>query len=187
MAAALRYDSTFGRLQLCTSCIPRLGSVEGGHAGVWCVTHQPFHARQQPVPSRLPTTPAGTTPTSGTHGASHPQCRPGDLPAFQLWQVQQEGRVLFYPQVLGPRLWWRALRQGLAMHCTSGPVITSELTPLYDPVKSHHSMTSYDQRANTTLQPASSHHSTTSELTPVYDQRAYTTLRPSSSHHSTTS
>eukprot|EP00731_Ephydatia_muelleri_P007823 Em0004g161a len=48
-----------------------------------------------------------TTPPSGAHGASH-------------------------PQVLGPRLWWRALCQGLAMCCTSGPVISSEFTPLYD-------------------------------------------------------
>ena len=32
-----------------------------------------------------------------------------------------------------------------------------------------------------------SHHSTTSELTPLYDQRAHTTLRPLNSHHSTTS
>ena len=74
---------------------------------VWCVTHQPFHAWQHPVPSRLTTTPAGTTPPSGTHGTSH-------------------------PQVLGPRLWWRALCQGLAMCCTSGPVISIEFTPLYD-------------------------------------------------------
>ena len=29
---------------------------------------------------------------------------------------------------------------------------------------------------STTLRPASSHHSTTSELTPLYDQRAHTTL-----------
>ena len=43
------------------------------------------------------------------------------------------------------------------------------------------------QRAHTTLQPASSHHSMTSELTPLYDQRAHTTLRPTNSHHSTTS
>ena len=92
--------------------------------------------------------PAGTTPPSGAHGASHPQCRPEDLPAFQLWQVQQEGRVLFYPQVLGPRLWWRALRQGLAMCCTNGPVISSELTPFYK------------LRAHTTLRPVNSHHST---------------------------
>eukprot|EP00731_Ephydatia_muelleri_P006734 Em0003g982a len=35
-------------------------------------------------------------------------------------------------KVLGPRLWWRALPQGLAMCCTSGPVISSEFTPLYD-------------------------------------------------------
>ncbi|KAL5479331.1 hypothetical protein EMCRGX_G022841 [Ephydatia muelleri] len=69
---------------------------------------------------------------------------------------------------------WRALRQGLAMCCTSGPVITSELTLLYD------------QLAHTTLQPASSHHSMTSEITPLYDQLAHTTLRPASSHYSTT-
>ena len=82
---------------------------------------------------------------------------------------------------------------------TSGPVISSEFTPLYDqlshttlcPVSSHHSTTSkltllYDQRAHITLQPASSHHSTTSELTPLYDQQAHITLRPVSSHHSRT-
>ena len=133
---------------------------------MWCVTHQPFHAWQQPVPSRLTTTPAGTTPPSGTHGASH-------------------------PQVLGPRLWWRALCQGLAMCCTSGPVISSEFTPLYDqlahttlrPASSYHSTTSeliplYNERAHTTLRPVSSHHSTNSELTRLYDQRAHTTLRP---------
>ena len=112
---------------------------------MWCVTHQPFHARQQPVPSSLP---SRHYSPSGAHGASHPQCRPEDLPAFQLWQVQQEGRVLFYPQVLGPRLWWRALRQGLAMCCTNGPVISSELTPFYK------------LRAHTTLRPVNSHHST---------------------------
>ncbi|KAL5502692.1 hypothetical protein EMCRGX_G009506 [Ephydatia muelleri] len=94
---------------------------------------------------------------------------------FQLWQVQQEGRVLFYPQVLGPGLWWRALRQGLAMCCISGPMISSEFTPLYE------------QLSHTTLQPASSHHSMNSKLTPLYDQRAHTTLRPASSHHSMTS
>ena len=127
MGAALRYDSSFGRPQLRTSCITSAGMCD---VLVWCVTHQPFHARQQPVPSRLTTAPAGTTP-SGAHRAIHPQYRPGDLPAFQLWQVQQEGRV-FYPQVLGPRLWWRALRQGLAMLCTSGPMISSKFTLLYD-------------------------------------------------------
>ena len=78
------------------------------------------------------TTPAGTTPPYGAHGASHPQCRLGDLPAFELWQVQQEGRVLFYPQALGPRLWWRALHQSLIMRCTGSPVISSVFTPLYD-------------------------------------------------------
>ncbi|KAL5503464.1 hypothetical protein EMCRGX_G010419 [Ephydatia muelleri] len=161
----------------------------------------------EPVPSRLTTTPAGTTPPSGGHGACH-------------------------PQVLGPRLWWRALCQGLAMCCTSGPVISmnshhfmpSELTTLYEqqahttlrpaahttlrPASSHHSTTSEltplykqqahttlrpeftplcDQQAHTTLRPANSPHSMTSELTPLYDQRAHTTLRPASSHHSMTS
>ena len=36
------------------------------------------------------------------------------------------------------------------------------------------------------VRPLSSHHSTTSELTPLYNQRAHTTLRLASSHHSTT-
>ena len=75
--------------------------------------------------------------------------------------------------------------------------IKLKLTPLHElqthttlrPASSHHSTTSeltplYDQRAHTTLRPASSHHSTTSELTPLYDQRAHTTLRPASSHRS---
>eukprot|EP00731_Ephydatia_muelleri_P013612 Em0007g922a len=56
--------------------------------------------------------------------------------ASTFWQVQQEGRVLFYPQVLGPRLMWRALRQGLAMCCTSG-----HTTPR--PTSSIHSTTTY--------------------------------------------
>eukprot|EP00731_Ephydatia_muelleri_P014476 Em0008g196a len=72
-----------------------------------CQLFAPDGSNLEPVPSRLTTTPAGTTPPSGAHGASH-------------------------PQVLGPRLWWRALCQGLAMCCTSGPVISSEFTPLYD-------------------------------------------------------
>ena len=74
MAAALRYDSSFGRPQLCTSCIPPLRRVGGGRAGVVCHTSA--------LSSRLTTTPAGNTPPSGAHGVSHPQCRPGDLPAF---------------------------------------------------------------------------------------------------------
>ncbi|KAL5510525.1 hypothetical protein EMCRGX_G006085 [Ephydatia muelleri] len=53
---------------------------------------------------------------------------------------------------------------------------------------------SYHQLAHTitsseltpTLQPASSHHPKTSELTPLYEQLAHTTLQPASSHHSTT-
>ncbi|KAL5471331.1 hypothetical protein EMCRGX_G029435 [Ephydatia muelleri] len=70
--------------------------------------------------------------------------------------------------------------------------MNSELTPLYDqrahttlrPASSHHSMTSeltplYDQQAHTTLRPV--------EFTPLYDQRTHTTLRPASSHHFTTS
>eukprot|EP00731_Ephydatia_muelleri_P005578 Em0002g1754a len=84
------------------------------------------------------------TPPSGTHGASH-------------------------TQVLGPRLWWRALCQGLAMCCISGPVISttnSKLTPLYE------------QQAHTILRLANSHHSTKNEHTPLYKQRAHTTLRP---------
>ncbi|KAL5493908.1 hypothetical protein EMCRGX_G015145 [Ephydatia muelleri] len=148
-----------------------------------CQLFAPDGSSLEPVPSRLTTTPAGTTPPYGAHGASHPQCRPGDLPAFELWQVQQEGRVLFYPEVLGPRLWWRALHQSLIMRCTGSPVISSEFTPLYD----HELTPLYNQRAHTTLQPASSHHSTTSELTPLYNQRAHTTLQPASSHHPTTS
>eukprot|EP00731_Ephydatia_muelleri_P024182 Em0016g453a len=128
---------------------------------VWC---QPFHARQQPVPNHhLVHT------ERATHNAGQEICQ----------------RFNF------GRLWWRALRQGLAMCCTSGPVIS---------MNSHYSMTSkltslYDQRAHTTLRPVSSHHSMTSELTPLYDheltplydQRARITLRPASSHHSTTS
>ena len=42
---------------------------------MWCVTHQPFHARQQPVPSRLTTTGAGTTPPSGASHAPTMQAR----------------------------------------------------------------------------------------------------------------
>ncbi|KAL5500123.1 hypothetical protein EMCRGX_G011627 [Ephydatia muelleri] len=89
-------------------------------------------------------------------------------------------------------------RPGHVLH--QWPRDLHELTPLYDqrahttlrPASSHHSTTSeltplYDQRAHTTLRPASSHPSMTSELTPLYDQRAHTILRLASSHHSTTS
>ncbi|KAL5479851.1 hypothetical protein EMCRGX_G023441 [Ephydatia muelleri] len=131
-----------------------------------CQLFAPDGSSLEPVPSRLTTTPAGTTPPSGAHRASH-------LNAGQeICQCFNFGR-----------LWWRALRQGLAMCYTSGPVISSKFIPLYD-----HKLTPlYDQRAHTTLQPVSSDHSTTSELTPLYNQRAHTTLRPVSSHHSTTS
>eukprot|EP00731_Ephydatia_muelleri_P032799 Em0024g343a len=47
-------------------------------------------------------------------------------------------------------------RPGHVLH--QWPRDLHELTPLYE------------QRAHTTLRPASSHHSTTSELTPLYDQ-----------------
>ncbi|KAL5509744.1 hypothetical protein EMCRGX_G005163 [Ephydatia muelleri] len=64
-------------------------------------------------------------------------------------------------------------RQGLAIHCTSGPVISSELTPLYDQ-RANFSICKltplYDQLAHTTLRPASSQHSMTSKLMPLYDQ-----------------
>ena len=79
---------------------------------------------------------------------------------FQLWHAgTTKGQSALLPTGAGPRLWWRALRQGLAMRCTSGPVnshysMTSELTPLYN------------QRTRTTLQPENSQHSTTNKLTP---------------------
>ena len=66
------------------------------------------------------------------HRTSHPQRRPGDLPAVQPRQMQQRSRVLLCPQVLGHRLWWRPLRQDLPTCCTSGSLSSSELTPLYN-------------------------------------------------------
>ena len=59
------------RLCLGTSSIHSAGTYSRRKS--WCVTHQPFRARQQPVPSRLTTTPAGTTPPSGVApaGGSH--------------------------------------------------------------------------------------------------------------------
>ena len=43
---------------------------------MWCVTHQPFRARQQPVPSRPTSTPTGTalsTSTTPAGGFHHPE------------------------------------------------------------------------------------------------------------------
>ncbi|KAL5474381.1 hypothetical protein EMCRGX_G026321 [Ephydatia muelleri] len=86
-------------------------------------------------------------------------------------------------------------RPGHVLH--QWPHDLHKLTPLCDqrahttlrPASSHHSTNNeltplYDQRSHTTLRPASSHHSTTSELTSLYDKRAHTTLRPVNSHHS---
>ena len=128
---------------------------------VWYVTHQPFHAWQQSVPSRLTTTPAGTTPPSGAHGASHLNAGQEICQCFNFSRCNKRAECYF---TLGPRLWWRALRQGLAMCCTSGLVISSEFIPLYD------------QLSHTTLCPVNSHHST-NELTLLYDQRSHTTLQ----------
>eukprot|EP00731_Ephydatia_muelleri_P021788 Em0014g379a len=147
-----------------------------------CQLFAPDGSSLEPVPSRLTTTPAGTTPPSGAHGASH-------------------------PQVLGPRLWWRALCQGLAMCCTTSshhsttskltPLYNSELTPLYD-----HELTSlYDQNSHrsvtselTPLYDQNSHRSVTSEFTPLYDQNSHrsvtselTPLYDQNSHRSVTS
>ena len=105
-----------------------------------CVTHQPFHAWQQPVPSRLTTTSAGTTPPSGAHGASHPQCRPGDLPALQLWQVQHA-----------------------ILPTGAGSQAVVESTP---PRPGH----VLHQWPRDLQSPVKSHHSTSSELTPLCDQ-----------------
>ncbi|KAL5473658.1 hypothetical protein EMCRGX_G028167 [Ephydatia muelleri] len=103
---------------------------------VWCVTHQPFHAWQQPVPSRLTTTPAGLLhhlvhTERATHRCWVPGC--GGEHSAKAW----------------PCAWPRDLH---------------ELTPLYDQrahttlrtASSHHSMTSkltslYKQRAHTIL------------------------------------
>ena len=118
-----------GNLEVCKALLAGHSYAQAAYLGwevlkedmlVWCVTHQPFHAWQQQFQ-------AGSPPHQ--QALLHPQYRPG---AFQLWQVQQEGRVLFYSQVLGPRLWWRKHRQGLTISCTNGPVISSEFTPLYD-------------------------------------------------------
>eukprot|EP00731_Ephydatia_muelleri_P000860 Em0001g860a len=62
MAAALRYDKLFGQ----TAAMDKLQNLPWDVLKEdmleWYVTHQSFHARQQAVPSRLTTTPAGTTP-----------------------------------------------------------------------------------------------------------------------------
>eukprot|EP00731_Ephydatia_muelleri_P007578 Em0003g1826a len=117
---------------------------------------------QQPVPSRLTTTP-------GRH-----------------YSIHNTGQERFN---FG-RLWWRKHRQGLTISCTNGPVISSEFTPLYDQWNSHHSTISeltplYKQRAHTTLRPASSYHFTISELIPAnsHHTTTHTTLRHSNFNH----
>ncbi|KAL5509495.1 hypothetical protein EMCRGX_G004882 [Ephydatia muelleri] len=159
---------------------------------VWCVTHQPFHAWQQPVPSRHYST-IWCTWSEPPTGAGSQAVVENTLP--------RPGHVLHQ---------WP--RDPTSSHHST----TSELTPLYDqrayttlqPASSRHSMTSeltslndqqahtsttseltplYDSGTHSTLQTASSNHSMTSELTPLYDQRAHTILRLASSHHSTNS
>ncbi|KAL5489349.1 hypothetical protein EMCRGX_G018433 [Ephydatia muelleri] len=180
---------------------------------VWCVTHQPFHAWQQPVPSRLTTTPAGQAYSTIWYTRSEPPTGAGSQAVVES-TLPRPGHVLHqWPRdlhELTPLYEQQAhttLRTASSHHSTNSkltPFYTSELTPLYEQqahtilrlANSHHSTNNdhtplYKQRAHTTLQPVSSHHSTTSELTPLYEQRAHTTLRPvkltppASSHHST--
>ena len=140
-----------------------------------------------------------------THNAGQEICR-----RFNFGRYNKRAEYYFTHRCWVPaRLWWRALRQGLAMRCSSGPVISMQRTPTtLWPASSHHSMSSeltplynqwthitspvlihvplYDQQAHTTLQTVSSYHCMTSEHTPLYNQWTHTTLRPVKSHHSTT-
>ena len=140
-----------------------------------------------------------------THNAGQEICR-----RFNFGRYNKRAEYYFTHRCWVPaRLWGRALRQGLAMRCSSGPVISMQRTPTtLRPASSHHSMSSeltplynqwthitspvlihvplYDQQAHTTLQTVSSYHCMTSEHTPLYNQWTHTTLRPVKSHHSTT-
>ncbi|KAL5503589.1 hypothetical protein EMCRGX_G010562 [Ephydatia muelleri] len=150
-----------GNLEVCKALLAGHSYAQAAYLGwevlkedmlVWCVTHQPFHARQQPVPSRLTTTPAGTT-----------------LSTIQARSVST---------LAGATRGQSAILLTVKSHYS----MTSELTPLYEqrshttlrPASSHHSTTN---GTHTTLRSVNSHHSTNSELTPLYDQRAHTTLR----------
>ena len=177
MAAALKYDSSFCRPQLWTSCIPPLGSVEGGRAGhtsalscmatasskqvhhhtsrhystIWCTWSEPptMQARRFASISTLAGATSGQSAILPTGAGSQ---------AVVERTLPRPGHALHQ--------WPHDLQQ---VHTTLRPVsshhsTTSELTPLYD------------QPAHITLRPASSHHSTTSQLTPLYDQPAHTTL-----------
>ena len=115
-----------------------LGHTKGGHPGV--VRHTPALFVSATASSKQ-----AHNHTSRHHSymyqhhpsrefplprANHPHCRPGDLPAVQPWQMLQGSRALLCPQVLGHRLWWRPLLQGLPTCCISGLVSSSELIPM---------------------------------------------------------
>ena len=137
MAAALRYDKFFWQVTAMDKLHNLHWDVLKEDVLVWCVTHQPFHAWQQPVPSRLTTTPAGTslpygvTPADGshhmeqaTHNAGQVICR-----RFNYGKCNKRAECYLAHRCLVPGC---DDHQGLAMRCTSGPVSSSKLQPLYN-------------------------------------------------------
>ena len=125
---------------------------------VWCVTHQPFMHGNSLFQ-------AGSPPHQqallhhlvhmerATHNAGQEICQ-----RFNFGRCNKRAECYFTHRCWVPGCGGEPLRQGLAIRCTTGPVISSEFTPLYD------------QLNHTTLCPVNSHHSTSSELTPLYNQ-----------------
>ena len=75
-AAALKYDRLFRQAVARDKRHTLRWDILKEDTLVWCVTHQPFRARQQPAPSRPTTTTAGTalsTSTTSAGGFHHPE------------------------------------------------------------------------------------------------------------------
>ena len=75
-AAALKYDRLFRQAVARDKRHTLRWDILKEDILVWCVTHQPFRARQQPAPSRPTTTTAGTalsTSTTPAGGFHHPE------------------------------------------------------------------------------------------------------------------
>ena len=107
---------------------------------MWCVTHQLFRARQQPVPSRHTSTPAGTalststTPAGGfhhperaTHNAGQEMCQ-----QFNLGRCNKGAECYFAHKCWVTGCGGDHSAKACPRGRTSGPVSSSELTPLYD-------------------------------------------------------
>ena len=164
MAAALRYNSSFGRPQLCTSCIPPLGYVEGLHASVMSHT------------SALSCTATASSKQAHHHISRH---------YSTIWCTWSKPPTMQARRFASISILAGATRgqSAILSRCAGSQAVVESTLPRpghvlhqwpRDLQQVHTALqTLYDQLSHTTLRPASS---TMSKLTPFYDQRAHITL-----------